>query len=808
MPFSKKLRHQLVIFTGVIALLAFTVAEDDFSQWISGKLLQYRIAYPQEKVYLHLDKPYYASGDTLWFKAYLVEGAIHLADSASQVLYVDLIEQRTGKNIAFKRVPLLGGTGHGDFILNEEINAGAYTVRAYTNWMRNFSEDFFFQKDIYLFDNQEQRAVAADPIDLQFFPEGGHLVDGTSTRIAFKAVTPQGLGTDINGFILANKDTISSFKSSHLGMGHFQFVPDASVQYSVLAKSGKGGYQRYNFPKVEKAGYTMIVDNTTFTEKMRILVYHKSQENVDKQVFLVGHSRGIVVFSAKGKVSTKGLIMNLPTGELPDGISHITLFDDQKIPVCERIVFIDHNEHLRVKVTPEKTSYNPKSETAVEIEVHDSEGKPVEANLSVSVTDAGQILIPTYDQTITSYLLLSSDLKGHIEQPAYYFDTTKTERRIYLDYVMMVNGWSRFKWPGVLKDSLPPSQRFVERGLTLQGEVLRNNRKVNDEVPLSLYLTNDSLNTFMTTQSDKSGKFSVYNLVFTDSLQVRLQGTNKKGRQNLSFNIFPFQAPRATLLKIPFYPVTVESARLKEFLAQADQYQDIERKIRESRERLLNVVTIKGKKEVERDSRKLYSRADASIKVTPQLAGGAMSVLDLLVGRVAGVQVSGYGINATVSIRGSQSEPQFVLDGVPVDKSTVLSLNVNDVESVDVLKGASAAIYGSRGGSGVISVLTKRGNDDYDYSQDIVPGVLTTKIPGLDMPREFYAPKYGANTQLNNRPDFRSTVYWAPMLRTGKDGRARIKYFNTGAHTKISIRAEVLSTDGMSGTGIADYSVQ
>ncbi|CAG5010269.1 Vitamin B12 transporter BtuB [Dyadobacter sp. CECT 9275] len=806
MLFSKT-RRLLVIFTGMV-MLAFTMAEEDFSQWISDKLFRYRMAYPQEKAYLHLDKPYYASGDTLWFKAYLAEGAVHLADSASQVLYVDLIEQQTGKNVGLRRVPLLGGTGHGDFVLNDKLNAGAYTVRAYTNWMRNFSEDFFFQKDIYLFNNQEQPAVAAaQPVDLQFFPEGGRLVDGTGTRVAFKATSPNGLGAGISGFILANKDTVSAFKSSHLGMGQFSFTPDASVRYTVVAKTGTGDYQRYSFPEVEKTGYTMIVDNTTFTGKMRILVYHKAQQPVDKQVFLVGHSRGVVVFSAKGKVSSKGLIMNLPTLDLPEGITHITLFDEHKLPLCERLVFIDHNKSLRVKITPERASYIPKSETAVEIAVTDSEGRPVEASVSVSVTDAAQILIPPYGETITSYLLLSSDLKGSVEQPAYYFDTSHTERRIYLDYVMMVNGWSRFKWTDVLKDSLTTTERFVERGLTLQGEVLKNNRKVNEEIPLSFYLTNDSLNTFMTTGSDKTGKFAVYNLVFTDSLQVRIQGTSKRGRQNLSFNLFPFTAPRVTLLKVPFYPVTVEAAQMKEFLTKASEYQEIERKIRENRERLLNEVTIKGKKEVERDSRKLYNRADASVKVTPQLAGGAMSVLDLLAGRVAGVQVSGYGMNATVSIRGSQREPQFVLDGIPVDKSTVLNLNVNDVESIDVLKGASAAIYGSQGGSGVISVLTKRGNENYDYSQDVVPGVLVTKIPGLDAPREFYAPRYGVNMQLNNRPDFRSTVYWAPMLRTGKDGRARIRYFNTSAQTSINIRAEVFSAQGASGTGIAVYSV-
>lgn len=811
MPWKKNVINYALLAAITVLITAFQWSEEDFIQFISNKLNKYRGTLPVEKAYLHLDKPYYVTGDTLWFKAYLTEGSLHLADSASNLLYVDLIEQRSGRNAALKRVQMNGGTGHGEFVLADSLAPGAYTIRAYTNWMRNASEDFFFKKNVYVFDYEEKTSAntATGKPDLQFFPEGGQLVADINTRIAFKAVNEAGLAQNVTGFVLAQSgDTVASFKSEHLGMGRFQFAPKTGESYRAFVKEGDGKVTLFAFPKVHDTGFTMVVDNLSNPFKMRVIAYAKVPGKTEIPVHVVGHARGIVAFVAKGKIGNRGLMMQLPTTELPDGITHLTLFDEANKPVCERLVFVDHSRSLRVNIKPSKPEYKPREKVDLEVTVTDSAGKPVEANLSLSVTDAGQILQQPYEQNIASYLLLSSDLKGIIEQPAYYFDLAKTDRKIHLDYVMMTHGWTRFKWEDVLLDSIPPAKRYVEQGITLEGDAKRNNKKLTEKTALSLFLSNDSLSTFMTSETDEYGHFTIYNLAFSDSLQLRIQGMNKKGNQSLSFTLNPFDAPRASVVKIPFKPVTVDAQRLADFLKNAAQDQDISRKIRENRERLLREVTIKAKKEVPRDSRKLYNSADATLKVTPQMASGYMSILDMLQGRVAGVSVMGSGMNAVVSIRGNRGEPLFVLDGMPVDKALITSLNVFDVESIDVLKGASAAIYGSRGGNGVISVLTKRGNENYDYSQDIVPGVLVTKIAGFHTPREFYSPQYGPTSPPAPNPDFRSTVFWAPMLKTGSDGKVRVAYYHSDAASPADIRVEVLSPTGLPGFGKSAYSVR
>lgn len=810
MPFKLTLPKTIILIFAVFALASYKWAEDDFSKIILTRLQEYRRIFPQEKAYLHLDKPYYVTGDTLWFKAYLAEGSVHFADSASQVLYVDLIDKRSGKNIALRRVKLNGGFGNGDIVLNDDLPKGAYTIRAYTNWMRNFQEDFFFHKDIYLFnDNVEKPASPASALDVQFFPEGGQLVAGLNTRIGFKAIDESGLGPDVNGFILnQNNDTIAALKSEHLGMGKFPFEPAANQKYTAYIRKNAEPFKTFNLPEVKTEGYIMMVNNLTTTDKMRVLIYANFADNIDKEVNIVAHTRGLVAFAAKGKVTKKGLQLNVPTSAFPDGVTQLTLFDHLNQPVCERVVFIDHGDHLNVKISTQKNTYKLREKTEVEIMITDSAGSPVETNLSVAVTDAGQIAQQPFDQNIVSYLMLSSDLKGNIEQPAYYFDPKNEDRRIKVDILMMTQGWRRFDWKNVLQETHTAPGRFVEQGFSIQGQVMRSNKKTAENVMLSVYLTSDSINTFLTTESGATGLFSLDNLVFKDSLNARLQGMNPKNRDGLNILVTPFDPPKFTISRIPFYPVTVDALQMAAYLKRTEEYLAIEKKIRDSREKLLKEVTIRGQKEAQRDTRKLYSRADATIKVSAMTTGGAMTVLDMLQGRVAGVVVSGSGSNATVRIRNSNTEPTFLLDGVPTDKGLITSLNIFDVETIDVLKGTSAAIFGSRGGGGVISVLTKRANVNYDYSKDVVPGVTVSKIAGFNTPREFYSPRYDLDLPNNNVPNFRSTIFWAPLLRTDKNGKAKFSYFNTDATTNVTIRAEALTAWGIPGSGEGSYSIR
>ena len=185
-----------------------------------------------EKVYLHTDRDSYYPGDDIWFKAYLIDATDRLLTSHSHNLHVELISPDS-KIIDSRIVRLNEGLGNGDFRLPEAIQSGQYRLKAYTNYMRNFGDQLFFNKDITIINPTDASKTFSDTTDyiknkleISFFPEGGSLVDDVTSIVAFKAVNALGEGCDVSGEIYSSSgEKITSFKSTHKGMGTFPMTP-------------------------------------------------------------------------------------------------------------------------------------------------------------------------------------------------------------------------------------------------------------------------------------------------------------------------------------------------------------------------------------------------------------------------------------------------------------------------------------------------------------------------------------------------------------------------------------------------------
>ncbi|WP_337042871.1 TonB-dependent receptor plug domain-containing protein [Emticicia sp. 17c] len=817
------MKKLLSIFAALTIFLAFTF-EDDISKQIYEQFNTYASTYPQEKAYLHLDKPYYTAGETIWLKAYLIEAATNTLDSASVPLYVELIDNQLGKIIDTKILKLEQGMAQGDFELSDSLHAGYYRLRAYTNWMRNFDESLFFSKDIKVHKSGEAIAPVkydAQEIAFQFFPEGGQIIEGMENKVAFKATDMQGNGVDVKGIII-NKtgDTLLRFESEHLGMGVFTFKAEPNETYTAKVKYRQVFEKEVALPNIEKEGYIMGIESVMDDKFIRVYAGHNYTKPKDSGYMVVlGQSQGKVCYLAKTPVSNKAMFVKIPKEKFPQGISQFTVFDETGKPRCERLIFINKNDFLTINITPDKASYLPKEEVKLNIEAKDSDGDPIEGNFSVVVSDAKQVLQPTYDDNILNYLLLSSEVKGAIEKPDYYFATRSQEISRHLDILLMTQGWRRFRWEDVLKPELPQPKFMIEKGLSLSGEITRPNGKMFEK-PISL--------TFVMFMEDKTrrigmgeaaidGTFSLNGLDFNGKANLMVQAVAGKGNRNTKVFINKLPAPKLQVVTIPFNPVTFDEKDLADYLRRTEENLAIERMIKARKEQLLQEVVVKAKREAAmRDGRVLYSDASNTIKITPQMQSYG-NVLDLLRGRVPGVQVMGNAMDPVVIIRGigslsGSSEPTFLLDGMITDKSVILSVPVSDVDKIDILKGANAAIYGSRGGNGVISVLTKRGNSDYDWGKDKAPGIEIAEINGYAVPKEFYSPNYKEASledfQPINRPDYRSTIHWAPMIQTNAEGKASLTFFNSNAETTVNVSLEGLSVTGVPTQAKASYFIK
>lgn len=806
---SKSMRLFLPLCGPVVLFsLAFAVAPpDDTLTRIMSKLNTYTQYRPQEKLYLHIDKPLYVAGEDVWFKTYLVDATFHKFSSLSRVVYVELL---SADNNLIQRQILFSpsGTSHGDFHLADSLPQGRYLVRAYTNYMKNTGEDFFFKKEITILNSANGNAqLKRERVgDLQFFPEGGTFLTGVENRIAFKAIDPFGKGIPVEGVITDENDqVVTSFKSEHDGMGMIQITPLTPVQYKAKITTPPGFSKIVALPPVEEKGYILRVSDAG--ENIRVVAYSNMKKFTPGAlyVYLVAQSRGITGFAAKGEIKSTALVTSIPKNKFPSGITQITLFDEAGIPQCERLIFVDHHNTLHISAVPDKKEYAKREHVELDIETKDNSGHPLSGDFSVTIYDITAVKDDEqYPSTIVNNLLLTSDLKGRIENPGYYFKDDSRETSYHRDLLMMTHGWRRFTWKQILADTIGPVEHYWEKGIAVSGNVLKSLAKkpaVDSDIRL---LTSDG--TYIAMKTDSLGRFYTDNLLYYDSIDLIFQTNNAKGKQvGLQFHLNPFtESPPAHYVTMPLF--------LKEasaFPTLAEERNRIMKGYKIGKEvTMLEEVEVTATKEEENAQNKIYGTPDATLKMD-EIGKGYSNVLQALQGRVAGLVVTGAPPNMSISIRGGGT-PLIILDGMPLydpesSMEIVSSIPVGDVESIDILKGANAAMFGGRGGNGVIAIYTKRGGGNYGGPST---GIHTLKYPGFYRAREFYSPDYSEQSEQQTIPDLRTTLYWNPTVVTDTTGRAHVSFYTSDVTSSYKIIVEGMSYDGMPGCGNGTLEVE
>lgn len=788
---------------------AFTGPQDEILEKIMERLSAYQRAHPQEKIFLHLDKANYAAGEDIWFKAYSVDARLHSPDSLSKNIYVELISPE-GKVLIRQMLLAKGGFAPGDFDTPDTLAAGRYQVRAYTNWMRNFPEDYFFRQDIHIWNNPQEAAVGASTrpprskkaapavrqstpgIDVQFFPEGGYLVAGLNSIVGLKAWNQEGKGEDISGVVLDEKgQEVSSFKTAHLGMGSFIFQPMPGKTYSARVKTSQGQTFFATFPPIQAQGLTMRV-NSLFKDKIQVIVSQQAATAAGRELLLLGHIRGVVCASARGKASGENLVFTIPKKDLPAGVIHFTLFDGATTePLNERLIFHRGADQLQLDIKSNKPRYKSRELVQLDISATTPDGKPAAGHFSLAVTD-GAIQAEVNGSSLVNYLLLSSELQGVIEQPEFYFKDSQPATVQALDNLMLTQGWRRFVWKQVLQQNYSPLSFYPEQHISISGQInrlLTNKPLANADV---LLYTVGRQRMLIQAKTNETGRFRVDDLVFDSLTSLFVQARNEKGRSNTAVELDkndspPLNwAPRLDPGPAPLSEAYLQRMRNQQKLVDAYVYKKGERVLKEVQ------VTARREQEQDADQTRVHGMADKVIKVTDQMASYA-DITQVLQGRVAGLVVSG----GEISIRGGGT-PLFLLDGMQIDADFVMSISPMDIESIEVLKGNSAAIYGSRGGNGVIALYSKKGVNA--GAGQAAAGTATAKLMGYYKTREFFSPSYQVAREEHNLPDLRSTVYWNPAVKTDSTGKARISFYNADQVQSLRVNLEGLSPRGQPGS--------
>ena len=775
-----------------------------------------------EKAYLHFDHPYpyYVAGDIIFFKAYVTMGELHQPSTISGMLHVDLIDKKDSllKSIV---IQLSNGVGWGDFALPGILQKGVYRIRAYTEWMRNEKQLHFYDQYISVssingvYQAAETVKQAAKP-DLQFFPEGGNLVTDVHSKVAFKAVGADGLGINVKGAIVDNENTeVTKIASTHLGMGEFDFIPEEGRTYKAKVTFADGSQTSIDLPAAETKGIALSV-NTNDPAKVSIEIranrnYYK--ENLNKGLNLLIYSQGSIR-KVQTKLDNSVLGVDLPSNIFHTGILQVTLLSETGEPLNERLSFIQNDDLLKLNLNSSKPLYSKRENVQVNLNVKNKDGNPVVGSFSVSVIDESKILVDeNAENSILSYLLLTSDVKGYIEKPNYYFANPSNETRKDLDVLMLTQGYRRFAWKQLLNENTVTENAFKpERNFGIAGQL--KNKEGIPIVNCTITLIPAAGGQFSTAVTDAQGKFRFPNMAFETGTSFVLKTQPSAGR-NASLT-FDNHAPGPI--------IDAASSFDRRYNGNADLLASLQNSqkpvvVAGSNTSAMVLTTEDNVKTVKRTDNYRSSNIGGPGHADQVIMGdefrNATSMTNALNGIARGVIFSGgipsLNTSMSISFAGQSLQPMLVIvDGTDMGQGFAIdSYNPGSIETVEILKGPNASIYGVEGGSGVMVLTTRQGGVNQEViSKEMSPGIFSIAPKGFYKAREFYSPRYDPAQPAGNIPDQRTTIFWKPDVNTDTDGDASFNFFNADGAGTYRVVIEGIDTKGNLGRQVYRYKVQ
>ena len=860
-------KRSITVLLGVLLYFSSLSAQTMQDTIIANFSLMERI--PKEKLYLHLDKPFYGAGEKIWFKGYLVNAITHQDNAQSNFIITELIN-RSDSIVERKKIRRDSLGFHNAFTLPATLPAGDYYLRGYSNWMLNEDPDFFFSRNIkignsidntivssieyqqeddthytakikftsnvqavfenttikylylengkiknkgkkktdengwisislpdlkspvarrievefddpqYIYKRTFHLPVFTNDFDVKFFPEGGALLSIPHQNVAFKAQGADGFSKEIEGFLFNSKgDTLTNFRSEHNGMGIFTMNPVNNETYYVTVRTNDSITKRFDLPAIEPKGISIAMSH--YKQEIRYEIQKTEATEWPQKLFLLAHTRGKLAILQP--INPKRTFGKMNDSLFTEGITHFMLIDEQGNALSERLIFVPDHKPNQWQITTDQPTYGKREKVSLQITAKDSEGNPVEGTFSVSITDRKSIQPDSLADNILSNLLLTSDLKGYVEDPAFYFLNQDARTLRSIDYLMMTHGWRRHKMENVLRTPSLNFTNYIEKGQTISGRIMGFFGANVKKGPICVLAP--KYNIIATTETDEKGQFIV-NTSFRDSTTFLVQARTKKGFAGVDILMDPPQYPVATH-KAPYF--NGSTTFMENYLMNTrDQY------YMEGGMRVYNLkeVTVTAKRE-RPSSKSIYTGGINTYTVEEdRLQGYGQTAFDAA-SRLPSVTITN---GSEIHIR-NNSEPAIIVidDIVYEDASDILKdIQVSDMSSISLLRGADAVILGPRASGGAVVITLK---DPRNLPARPAQGIITYTPLGYSESVEFYHPTYDTPEKKNaQRSDFRSTVYWNPELRLDAEGKATIEYYTPDSTAPEDIIIEGVDKNG------------
>ena len=851
---------------------------------IKSNFLKQSIIFPQEKVYIHTDKSAYVSGETIWFRIYLVDASLHVSDLAiSRYVYVDLIDPM-GNVVSHSMIrPNEEDCYHNNIILDGDLPEGHYMIRGYTKYMLN-RPDYIFQKKVFISDSQSHNADISvsftktgnhrgnakiafkdrngnsiegvkftagvdttynlqvhnkdkevtfrilpdiqqtlyvafeyqnrvhrkyvsipdlnEDYDISFYPEGGDILANTENVIGFKAVSTKGVSEFVQVSVMDEAgNMVTSANSNALGMGKLSYFAQANKKYVAVCINAQNIVKEIKLPDARSDVFSL---QALWKEDTLSIIARQGRMAPQTPLWLVVHVRGIVV--REGAIKPNREVV-FDKALFPSGVVHILLLDFNMNPLSERLIFCLNKERAVAEISTERDNYEKREHIQVSVNVRDQDGFPLSGSYSVSVTDNSDIL-PEKEFTVESVLLLSSDLKGFIESPGYYFEND-VDKYEDVDALLLTQGWRRYYVSDVVKGTLELPSIPVEQSSTISG-VLRKNFSGKPLLGDSVLLFAPKVGIWDQTLSGAGGGFFFSDLEFPDSTRIILQAGSAKRRETLLevddipvLHSFAFAHPTKIL------DTFIEKHKI-EYLEKANSKYSIEEGVRitELSPAVVTANRISVEKGVPAQYISVYSNGTGKM-ITPKMIEDEIfqtnNILSLLLDNVPGLDYATgeFGLpilffrGASRSfIPSSRTTAAIYIDDFLMDEEfDIRTLPLTAIASIEALRHPSTALTGMNGATGAIFIMTNKWGDAHiQYPKN--PGIKAIMPVGYKREVEFYSPKYDSPESLHAAiPDLRTTIYWKPDNHL-TDGKSCFDFYAADDNTTYTVIIEGISDQG------------
>ena len=826
----------ILLFSIIIRVSAQNPTGETFENHLKSSLLSYYKNYPQEKVFVQTNQPFYTNSETIWYKVYTM--AYGKPSDLSKIIYVQLSDT-AGNIITQNKLQLINGLAHGNIDIGQKVKTGWYMLRGFTSWIMNFGPQYYYNQRIYIRNladplEPNKNQVITSKYHINFYPEGGDLINNALETIAFKAYSDDGLPAKVEGVIKDNTGKkIADLSTIHDGMGEFTLEVLNGNTYTASVVFPDGSKQEVKLPAAKETGIYLQASQTVNTIQLKLAFAGPEQKFANCVLAASQNSGQVVTYPLQLIKGTN--VFELKKEVFTTGIVRLTVFDHDGVPQAERVLFVNNHDLQAPILRTDTLSVAARDRNSFSVMVKDKAGVPVKGNFSIAVTDADAFDESVPSQNIFSALLVSPELQGDIHDAGYYFKNQDDTLSRQLDLVMLTNGWRHFEWKKILNNEKFALNYPLERSQYIAGKVINYKPPITDKdkTDIKLLIMNaDSTKFVGSVTPDNAGRFILKDFNHSGLSDIYLETADKKTK-----------APKLQVKMLTTLDDSLKRVKASPFIDRrivnfspyyisgAESETNYRMKVNGI---LLNAIDVKEKTKTptqklidEHVSRRFVMDHEFTLDLinNPTLNIG---LLDYMRGRFPGLQIYGDGPSAKFVYRGgntlegttspkppppspgksnassqkgavavagnSNFLPYFYLDEALVSFGAVEGIQLSDVALIRFMPPPIYFAPYNGGNQGAIMIYTKIPSDDIRKMAGISEFDHYI-FNGYSITREFNAPDYKKPAHVIST-DNRTTLYWNHDVNTDKNGMLKFGFYNTDRTNNFKVIIQGMDAEG------------